>query len=151
MPTHISYPSIEQFRNAIRNVNQRARYAGKDANGDSIYDNVKPLPTLDYLGTVKTHGTNCAIGFNRETGEIWYQSRSNVITVENDNAGFARFCSESDSVVRGLFQGLSGKQVIIFGEFIGKGIQKSVAICELSKRMVMALCFRRLSFPSILL
>ena len=34
----IKFPSIEQFRNVIRHVQTHARFAGKDENGDAIYD-----------------------------------------------------------------------------------------------------------------
>lgn len=52
---HIKWPSIEQYRNAIRNITNYTRYSGKDENGDPIY-NTNPLPKLTYIGTVKSHG-----------------------------------------------------------------------------------------------
>ena len=87
---HILYPSIEQYRNAIHKVTCTARRSGTDANGDPIYDGGKVLPVLTYEGTVKLHGTNAAICKDFHTGEIWFQSRENVITLEKDNAGFVR-------------------------------------------------------------
>jgi hypothetical protein len=134
MPTHISYPSIEQFRNAIRNVSQKARYAGKDSNGDSVYDNLKPLPILTFHGGVKLHGTNFAIGLNRTTNEVWFQSRENIITPEKDNAGSATYFHNKN--LSTLFHPLPGNEILIYGEWCGGNIQKGVALNKLPKMMV---------------
>src|ERR1700744_3145841 len=90
MAQHISFPSIEQFRNVIRDVKDRANYHGI------------PLPELEFVGTVKLHGTNASVTIDTDTGELWAQSRSNVITPENDNAGFARFVQEKALEFRAL-------------------------------------------------
>ena len=34
----IKYPSIEQFRNVIANVNRSFNFIGLDENGDAIYE-----------------------------------------------------------------------------------------------------------------
>lgn len=133
---HILYPSIEQFRNAIHKVTCKARHAGVDVNGDPVYDHTKVLPTLTYEGTVKLHGTNAAIGHNRETGEVWYQSRENIITLEKDNAGFVRSFEKKD--VLGWLKSVvsDAKQVVVFGEWCGGNIQPNVALAKLPKRFV---------------
>jgi len=51
----IPYPSIEQFKNCIKQVANDTRYAGKDENGKAIYNN-NSLPTLTFTGTTKIHG-----------------------------------------------------------------------------------------------
>jgi hypothetical protein len=56
MKTHYPYPSIEQFRHVIRNVQRQAQYVGNDEDCDPIYDHLKPLPVLDYQGVTKMHG-----------------------------------------------------------------------------------------------
>ena len=134
---HTPYPSIEQFRNAVRAVSLTARYVGRDENDGPIYDSTKPLPTLKYVGTVKSHGTNLAIGWNSNTSELWFQSRTNIITPENDNAGAARFFTEFKHELISYLDNIPGSEVIVFMEWIGKGIQKGVAINELSKRAIL--------------
>lgn len=135
MSEHISYPSIEQYRNAIRRVTDHARYIGRDENGDAVFDLTKPAPTLTYRGTVKLHGTNAAIGLHRSNNnEIWFQSRENVISVGKDNAGFAsRFHGRN---LDNIFSSLSGDKILIFGEWCGQGIQQNVAISQLPKMFV---------------
>ena len=87
---HIAYPSTGQFSQIVKSVQQRARYVGKDENGDNIYDPSLPLPTLTFTGTVKLHGSFAGICFNAVDG-FWVQSRENIITPLKDNAGFAAF------------------------------------------------------------
>jgi len=137
---HISFPDIGQFRNVIRNVTSHAQYVGKDDNGDPIYDPLKPLPTLQFEGTVKLHGTNAAVCKNFITGEVWFQSRERIITVDDDNAGFARFMSDKTEILDRLFYqsavGYNGGTVSIYGEWCGQGIQKGVGISTLPKMFV---------------
>jgi hypothetical protein len=52
----INFPSIGQFRNAVKTVTDRAHWRGKDADGNPIFDRTAPLPTLDFVGTEKLHG-----------------------------------------------------------------------------------------------
>lgn len=131
---HIPYPSIEQFRNAIRRVSDHARYKGKDENGDPIIDMTIPAPVLKYRATTKLHGTNSAIGLDRTTNEIWFQSRENIVMVGKDNAGFAsRYHGRNLDTI---FSKLIGDVILVFGEWCGQGIQKTVAIAELPKMFV---------------
>lgn len=131
----IKWPSIEQFRNVIKNVRKRAKYK-----------NV-PVPTLTFLGTVKLHGTNAGILTNGT--DVWYQSRENIITPEKDNAGFAGSMTikEQQGVVSDLFDKVrkecaelnidtTDKIIAIYGEWCGGSIQKSVALNQLSKMFV---------------
>ena len=134
MSTHIAFPSIEQFKNAVRRVTDHATYMGRDGNDDPVYDRSIIPPTLKYQATTKLHGTNFAMGRTKSTGEIWFQSRETIITPEKDNAGAARFFSSKD--LNSLFDAIDGDHVIIYGEWCGKGIQSKVAIVELPKMLV---------------
>jgi hypothetical protein len=136
--SHVPFPSIEQFRTVVKKVRDRAKFHGV------------PLPKLTFHGTVKLHGTNAAVVENvDERGVLWAQSRSNVITVESDNAGFARFVSEklpnfqtligaakASGAVAGGFAMPSGSRIAVYGEWCGQGIQKGVAITQLPKMFV---------------
>ena len=138
MTKHISFPSIEQFRNVVKHVRDRAKF------------HQVPVPTITFVGTVKLHGTNAAICNYvdpKSDVEIWAQSRSNVITPESDNAGFAKFVVENNSVlidlcdsVRDYIEGepfMKKENIIaIYGEWCGSGIQKGVAISQLPKMFV---------------
>src|ERR1035437_2929878 len=94
---HIHWPSSEQFRTVVKNVQHRASYIGMDSDGSAIIDKSRKSPTLRYEGTVKLHGTCSAVGISSGV-EMWYQSRENIITPEKDNAGFAMFAHSKQDI-----------------------------------------------------
>lgn len=83
----------------------------------------QPFPKIarlnrDVIVTEKIDGTNAAIGVD-EAGNVWAQSRTRLITPEQDNFGFARWVYDnalalSDALGPGLH----------FGEWWGSGIQR---------------------------
>ncbi len=146
MPEFNKYPSIDQFRNVVRQVTSMTQYQGKDEEGKAIYDNTVSLPTLTFKGTVKLHGTNAGVGYNPSTGEIWAQKRTDLCTVEKDNAGFAFFVEKNKMAFEHIF-GLivdykmfgdvkSEDTITLYGEWCGGNIQKGVALSELDKMFV---------------
>ncbi len=64
------FPSIEQFRDCIRDITDHTRYVGRDENKKPIYDISKPLPKIEFCGTVKLHGTNAAVA-RKGKQEFW--------------------------------------------------------------------------------
>ncbi|CAF2385690.1 unnamed protein product [Rotaria sp. Silwood2] len=133
----ISYPETEQFRGVITKVLRYTRRREEDRD--------KELPVMKFIGTVKLHGTNSAIGYQKDSGH-WCQSRNNIITPQKDNAGFAQFIDPladelfndyvlpQSSIIREQYE--QGRKIIIFGEWCGGNIQKNVAICGLTKMFV---------------
>lgn len=142
MKKMINFPSIEQFRNIVANINREYNFIGLDENCEAIYDITKTKPVLRFVGTIKLHGTNMGVCYNDEDG-LWVQSRENIITPERDNAGAAFFVMSHENVFLDLFKQVKEKYNIdttkntisIYAEWVGKGIQKSVAIAELPKSM----------------
>jgi hypothetical protein len=139
MKKMIKFPSIEQFRTVVTNINRHYNFVGLDENGDAIYDHTLPKPTLTFKGTVKLHGTNAAVSFNE--GGYWAQSRENIITPEKDNAGFAFFVESKKEVFRKFvnqinsvnLESLYNNTFTIYGEWCGGNIQKGVGITNLPK------------------
>jgi hypothetical protein len=123
MPTHISFPSISQFRNVIRTVKERCAFHDV------------ALPKLTFRGTVKIHGTNAAICIDSK-GTIWAQSRENIINVEQDNAGFAKWVETvKDRIAKSdAFRAYDNEVLVIYGEWCGPGIQKGVAVNQLKEK-----------------
>jgi len=116
---YIPFPEIQQFRNTIRTVRERAEHDGL------------PLPTLTFVGSVKLHGTNASVVFPPEGG-YYCQSRSQIITPEQDNAGFAAWVRDNIS----LFSKLDKSGVVVYGEWCGQGIQKGVAISLVPRQFI---------------
>lgn len=140
MKKQIKFPSIEQFRTVVTNINRHYNFTGLDENGDAIYDPSLPKPVLTFKGTVKLHGTNAAVSYNK-IGGLWAQSRENIITVENDNAGFAFFVESKKEEFQKLIAEVittnnldsETNTVTIYGEWCGGNIQKGVGITNLPK------------------
>ncbi len=137
---HVKWPSIEQFRNVARNVQNKAQFVGLAEDGTAIMNRQVVLPKLTFEGTVKLHGTNAAVGVLND--QVWFQSREHIITPEKDNAGFAMFASGRVSTFKGVADkasrhfGTNYKPILIFGEWCGGNIQKGVAISQLPKMFV---------------
>lgn len=135
----IKFPSIEQFRNVIRHVKAHAQYVGKDENGDAIYDQSIPVPTLKFRGTVKLHGTNAGIVYDYKTKELSFQSRERVLSLTSDNAGFMLAQMQNEELWREYFElhrFYNLDKMVVFGEWCGSGIQKGVALTQLPKMFV---------------
>lgn len=140
MKKHIGFPQIEQFRNIVTSVNRQFNFVGLDENGDAIYDHTKIKPKLIFNGSVKLHGTNAGVCYNAVDG-LWAQSRENIITPEQDNAGFAFFVESTKDVFMTFFDMIAKRSNIdvntntisIYGEWCGGNIQKGVGITNLPK------------------
>ena len=146
MTKHVKWSSIEQFRNVVRNVQHKAQYQGMDADGNAIMDRNAKMPTLTFMGTVKLHGTNAGVSARvDDIQNLWAQSRENIITPMQDNAGFALFVEGQRENFIDLLttakhvhesHGAGYEYISVFGEWCGQGIQKGVAISELPKMFV---------------
>ncbi len=134
----IKYPSIEQYRNVISTVKKR-----------STYHNVLN-PKIKFLGTIKSHGTNasvCQYVDPNSEFDTWAQSRSNIITTQNDNYGFAAFVESNKEYFENIFDSsrdyvlknniaTNDDIISIFGEWCGQGIQKNIAISHCPKMFI---------------
>lgn len=141
------FPSIEALRHVIQQVTHRARYRGDDENGQPIYDEDAPLPTLDFRGTVKLHGSNGGVIWQWNPlafeYEVHVQSRRQILTPTSDNAGFAAFMytKNLDGLLAKIMKanntiGYTPQVVRLFGEWCGGNIQKGVALNGLDKMFV---------------
>ena len=135
MQKFFKYPSIKQFRNIVRDVEYN--------------ENTKQIK---FERTVKLHGTNAAIVYNLEPThstqpheKLYAQSRNNVITPENDNAGFAQWvddnyhalhCVLGDYATEALGNWDNERHLVVYGEWCGKGIQKGTSINNCEKMFV---------------
>jgi hypothetical protein len=131
----LEYPSIEQFRNVIKDFSL-VEIVGLDENGNKIYDCTKSKPIVTFRGTVKLHGTNSCVAYHN--GEISIQSRTQNITPEKDNAGFASFVMQRKEAFLNIFQQIlsnhpTDKTIYMYAEFAGGNIQKGVAVSNIPK------------------
>ena len=109
------WPHIEGFSTLRRNI-ERVNRLGE-------------YPTVAYKAKIKLDGTNAAIRF--QSGAVCYQSRTQDITPEKDNAGFARWAS---TVAWPASLHIQGKAVVVHGEWAGKGVQTGTSVASVEKK-----------------
>lgn len=127
------FSDIGQFRNVIRDVQDTAKY-----------HNIEKLPIVEVNATEKIHGTNACVGMD-SAGNMFVQSRNNIITVDNDNAGCAMFVEDNKEAWSGILlslalnAGLSGEEydyIYVYFEWCGGNIQDNTAVKGLDKRAI---------------
>ena len=92
---------------------------------------VEAAPVVTYRAKIKLDGTNAGVQVFAD-GRVAAQSRSQIITPEDDNMGFARWVSQQVD----YFAQLAGREhLTIFGEWCGRGIQKRTAISQIDRRI----------------
>jgi len=131
----IAWPEIESFhhiRKFLRVDPTEWWMAKEKMHGTSV---------VTYRAKVKLHGTNAAVQILPD-GTVLAQSRTGLITPENDNAGFARWVKTNEdawrktAAVPTLWENKPTHHLhmVFFGEWIGPGIQKGVAVSEIPKK-----------------
>lgn len=102
---------------------------------------------VSYRGTVKLHGSNAGVCCSK-TG-LTPQSRNRELSLQSDNMGFATFVAQSvvTTAIRDIEKNIRCKlcslaydvkdddDIVLFGEWIGPGIQNGVAINRLPNKM----------------
>jgi len=149
------YHSTSQFRNVVKHIKQKTQYVGYDEVANkAVVDRAIKMPTLEYVGTVKLHGTNASIILH-EDGEVSFHSKNQILGMftsresgqiigKSDNAGFFHEMSSKKDAIYNLFldamilsRKLHGKVIYpikISGEWCGQGVQKGVAVSFLPKK-----------------
>lgn len=138
----IKFPKIGQFRNTVADINRIVSFKGLDENGEPIIDLMAKKPVLKAKGSNKIHGTNFGVTLSNSTG-LYAQSRDNIITVQKDNMGAAFFVETNkewfESTLKQIAQNhnidLDEFYITMYGEWAGKGIQKTVAISNIEKSL----------------
>ena len=131
----IKFPSIDQFRQTIREVKTNHDYKGKAEDESPIYLHDSPYPVIEFTGTIKLHGTNASIAKYKD-GRLGYQSRERVLDLQHDNAGFMLAMMGKDLSYLFDQYSLFTDHIVIFGEWCSQGIQKGVAVSQLPKMFV---------------
>jgi hypothetical protein len=126
---HYPFPKIAQFRNVVKL-------------GQKLLDNTEQV--VSYIGRIKSHGCNNSISINIDDGSFYCQSRNRIIQPHDDNYGFASWVFANiaeiektliDPIIKHYFP-LKSKNIVIYGEWIGKGIQSGVAVSKIDKKFI---------------
>lgn len=117
---HIPWTSIDNFHNLRR----------------SLKASHLTIPEcIHYKAKVKLHGTCSSIRILND--KIVAQSRTNDISVNRDNFGFAAWVQNNKTEFLKVAETISGKDntILIHGEFAGAGVQKGVALSKLNHKV----------------
>ena len=134
MSKMIKMPSIGKFADVVRNIERKTYYVETLEDGTVVTDETRILPTVDFICTTKLHGTFAGVVYDVKTGEIYAESKGNVITPQKDNAGFAFFVESNKEIFREIFREFFSNinpevtKLALMGEWAGPGIQKGVGI-----------------------
>lgn len=82
---------------------------------------------LQFRPKVKLHGTNCAVRVFDGGVSITAQSRGRDLTIYSDNYGFCQWVESSRDYWSQVGQ---NEDLIVYGEWCGKGIQQSTACSQ---------------------
>ena len=119
-PKFLAFPDVEGLHNVVRFARQYPQYVpGRIA----------------YRGKIKLHGTNAGITVGQ--GDVLAQSRSQGISVHNDNCGFAQWVEFTKEYWTGLSNSVKDEtaSVTVFGEWCGPGIMKGTAINKIPSKV----------------
>lgn len=95
------------------------------------------LQRVKYRGKIKLDGTNAGIQVNVSPVSKGFcaQSRSKIITPEDDNIGFARWVHENADAILPKSNYNCQDMLTFYGEWCGEGIQKRTAISKIGKKI----------------
>ena len=139
----IKYPSINQFRQTVKEITERACFIGLDDEGKAQFDYLKPKPVVEFTISTKLHGTNAGYVFTRDYQ--YYQSRENIITPVKDNMSCAFMMHNRKEIFNELCENIlkyynldtERYGIVLYMELCGKGVQKGVAVSELEKMFIL--------------
>ena len=108
------WPSIELLHNLYRSL-----------------EKIGETPKITYRAKVKLDGTNAGVQIFSDS-RVAAQSRTQIVTPENDNLGFANWVDRNLEYFSNL---ASSEHLTIFGEWCGRGIQKRTAISKIDRKV----------------
>ena len=138
----IKYPKIVQFGDIVHTIRKTVLWMQTE--GDQSVSSTLPVVTV--VGTEKIHGTNASVCFSNPDG-FWVQKRTDICTVENDNAASAFHATANTdawiSIIKQLAVAhninLDTHIITVYFEWCGGNIQSKSAVSGLDK---MSIIFR---------
>ena len=140
------FPSIEQFRHQFKALKDFIYFNGL-VDDEATFDYTRTLPTVTVNCTEKIHGTYAGVVY--ADNQLYAQSRNKVVTIGDDNAGFALFVEQHKTLLINIcillksVHTLSDTDIILLsGEWAGGSIQKNSALSGVDKKFLIFPQFR---------
>lgn len=140
----IAYPSTDNFKTFYKSIKSKVEFSGIDSEGNKIFNDCNKKPIIDIVGTVKLHGTNASIVLSPNK-DLYTQSRNRVLSINDDNVGFANYVKTNEADILNLvtYIHIDNTYTILYGEWIGKGINKGCAIHNIEDKIFVIFAVRR--------
>lgn len=131
---------------------QVARYLDQMREDPDVPERYLIKTPVRYRGTIKLHGSNSGVHCTPDA--LIAQSRTREITPKDDNYGFAAFVAREDTQksirsiearIRAAHAVDVSASLVLFGEWIGPGVQKGVALSELPQKQWVLFAVRLIS------
>jgi hypothetical protein len=136
MTVHVKWPSIEAFHNLFKSY-----FRVRD---------MQKYPKMTWKSKIKLHGTNAAVQYHPASGKISGQKRTGLVSIEDDNAGFALWVAKHEDGWREMLsriheEGTRGAEDwvvknypnmthVVHGEWAGPGIQKNTSLTQVKDK-----------------
>lgn len=140
------FPSIEQFRHQFKALKDFIYFDGL-VNDEPTFDYTRTLPTVAVNCTEKIHGIYAGVVY--ANNQLYAQSRNKVLAIGDDNAGFALFVEQHNTLLINIctilkqVHNLSNSDIIVLsGEWAGGNIQKNSALSGVDKKFLIFPQFR---------
>lgn len=118
------YKKIRQFKDVAFNAHR---------------NNIK---SAQFVQTTKLHGTNASIVYDINAQDIYTQSRNKVNHGKDSHMGFSAYVEQNKEQIIKWFKSLVGcatftdeSHIVVYGEWVGPGIQKNVAFNQLEEKV----------------
>lgn len=131
---------------------QVARYLDEMRDDPEFPERYLIKTPVHYRGTVKLHGSNSGVHCTPDA--LIAQSRTREITPKEDNYGFAAFVAQEDTHqairtiearIRATHEVETSASLVLFGEWIGPGVQKGVGVTALPQKQWVLFAVRLIS------
>lgn len=113
------WPSIDQFHTVKHNVDRYPHLCGDSLN-------------VSYRPKIKLDGTNGAVVLTKDL--IYTQSRNRILTGNVDNYDFNYWVYSNLDFWKTIFE-KNNKELVIFGEWSGAGVNNRTAVAQLPNRI----------------
>ena len=129
MTIDIGFSKIRDFEYIAKRIIENSQFHG-----------VRP-PVVEFVGTVKIHGCNLGI-CQKPDGRLIIQTRETIVSETNNFFGAYDFVQKNKETFEKIFDAVRKahypadyKDIYIFTEYFGQGIQRKVGVKHLERRV----------------
>ncbi len=136
----VKFDKIFQFRHLVETIKHLTRYKGMDENKNVIYDDTPFPKEVELNGNIKLHGENVSVRYDNRG--LRTQSKEVLLSNEKDLKYFNKMVMSNSNLWLNVIEKFRKRfninfethTLILYGEYVGLGVQKKVAISNLENK-----------------